>query len=273
MALDFSIFTAPEAWVSLLTLTFLEIVLGVDNLVFIAITTNRLPESRQRLGRRLGLAGALVMRIILLCFAAYIIRMTDPLFTVQAVQIHGEPLSLSVRDLVLILGGIYLIFKGIAELRDKLALTEERAEAGHDGASLKRIGLAQAVGTIMVMDLVFSLDSVFTAVGLSGQLLVMIPAVVIAVVLMMIFADPISSFINRHAQMKLLALAFIVAIGVLLVLEGFELTTGIELLGMGLENLMVYFAMIFALVLEFIQMRYTANLERMKAEVAAQNGE
>lgn len=120
----------------------------------------------------------------------------------------------------------------------------------------------------MVMDMVFSLDSVFTAVGLSGQLLVMIPAVIIAVTIMMIFADPISNFINKHAEMKILALTFIMAIGVLLVLEGLDLVTGIQLLGMGIENLMVYFAMIFSLVLEFIQMRYNKNLNRMHEEIA-----
>lgn len=269
MSLDFSIFTTPEAWISLLTLTFLEIVLGIDNLVFIAITSGRLPENQQHIGRRLGLAAAMVMRCILLCIAAWLVSMTYPLFAISAVQIHGEALSLSLRDLVLIAGGIYLVYKGIGELRDKLGLVEEKADSGYHEGGLKTIGLGQAVFTIMLMDIVFSLDSVFTAVGLSGQLLVMVPAVIIAVTIMMVFADPISNFINRHAEMKILALTFIVAIGVLLILEGFDLVTGIQLLGMGIENLMVYFAMVFSLILEFIQMRYDKNLSRLNEEMAA----
>lgn len=268
--LDFSIFTTPEAWISLLTLTFLEVVLGIDNLVFIAITSNRLPENKQYIGRRLGLAAAMVMRCILLCIAAWLVSLTNPLFTIDAIHVHGGPMAISVRDLVLICGGIYLIYKGIAELRDKLKLTEERAEAGHEGAKVKRIGLAHAVLVIMVMDIVFSLDSVFTAVGLSGHILIMVPAVIIAVTVMIVFADPISNFINKHAEMKILALTFIAAIGVLLILEGTGFVTGIELLGMGLENIIVYFAMIFSLVLEFIQMRYNKNLAKLHQDIARQ---
>lgn len=130
MSLDFSIFTTPEAWISLLTLTFLEVVLGIDNLVFIAITSDRLPENKKHIGRRLGLAGAMIMRCILLCLAAYLVSMTQPLFTIDFIQIHGEAMSISLRDLVLICGGIYLVYKGISELRDKLALTERRRNMG-----------------------------------------------------------------------------------------------------------------------------------------------
>lgn len=268
MALDFSIFASPEAWLSLFTLTFLEIVLGIDNLVFIAITSNRLPSNQKHIGRRLGLAGAMIMRICLLCLISWIMQLTNPLFSIEAIQVHGEAFSISVRDLILICGGIYLIYKGVAELKDKLALSEEKAEAGHHEGGIKKISLAQAVATIMVMDIVFSLDSVITAVGLSGHLAVMIPAVIIAVAVMIIFADPISDFINNHAEMKILALVFITVIGMLLILEGLELVTGIELMGMGLENIVVYFAMAFSVVLELIQMRYNRNLEKMHAEIA-----
>jgi len=260
MSLDFSIFASPEAWISLVTLTFLEVVLGIDNLVFIAITSNRLPKNKQHIGRRIGLFGAMLMRCCLLCLISFIMSLTKPAFTI------GD-FSCSWRDLILIAGGIYLIYKGIVELRDKLSLVEEKAEAGHKDAVLKQIGLFQAVATIMVMDIVFSLDSVITACGLSGQILVMIPAVIIAVSIMIIFADPISNFINTHAEMKILALAFITMIGVLLIIEGFELTTGIEVMGIGLENLVVYFAMFFAVILEMIQMRYRRNLAKMHKEV------
>ena len=166
--MDLSIFASPEAWISLVSLIFLEIVLGVDNLVFISITTNRLPEDKQHIGRKLGLAGALVMRIIFLCFASFLVHMTAPLFTIDlGPYAHG----FSVRDLVLLVGGGYLIYKGIAELRDTLKLTELKAEHCEEHKALHRIALPQAVGTIMVMDLVFSIDSVITAVGMADHLM------------------------------------------------------------------------------------------------------
>lgn len=265
--MDLAIYATSEAWISLLTLTFLEIVLGVDNLVFIAITTDRLPENKQHIGRRLGLLGALCMRIFLLCIISWIIHLSTPLFTLDWFIVHGHPYSMSWRDLVLIAGGVYLVYKGIVELREMLALKQQKADVGHEGAVVKKITLGQAIGTIMLMDMVFSLDSVITAAGLSGELVVMIPAVIVAVMIMIIFADPISNFINKHAQIKILALVFITTIGLLLVCEGFEITSGMEVLGMQLENLIVYFAMAFSLVLELIQMRYDRNLARFKQEL------
>ena len=261
--MDPSIFTTPEAWISLITLIFLEIVLGVDNLVFISITTNRLPEEKQHIGRKLGLAGALVMRIVFLCFASYLVHMTVPLFTVDlGPYAHG----FSVRDLVLLVGGGYLIYKGVAELRETLKLTEVKAEHCEEHKALHRITLPQAVGTIMVMDLVFSIDSVITAVGMADHLIIMIIAVMLAVILMMVFIDPISDFINGHPEMKMLALTFIVAIGALLVIDSAGFHTGIELLHMPLEKLMVYFAMVFCIVLELVQMRYNKNLAAWQKE-------
>lgn len=270
--MDLSIFATPEAWISLVTLIFLEIILGVDNLVFISITTNRLPEDKQHIGRKLGLAGALVMRIVFLCFASYLVHMTAPIFTVDlGAYSHG----FSVRDLVLLIGGVYLIYKGIAELRDMLKLTEIKAEHCEEHKALHMITLPQAVGTIMVMDLVFSIDSVITAVGMADHLIIMIIAVMLAVFMMMIFIDPISNFINGHPEMKMLALTFIIAIGGLLVIDSAGFHTGIELLHMPLEKLIVYFAMVFCIVLELIQMRYNKNFlswrkDRWKNETAAQ---
>ncbi|MEC4183198.1 TerC family protein [Adlercreutzia sp. R21] len=263
--MDLSIFATPEAWISLLTLIFLEIVLGVDNLVFISITTNRLPAEKQHIGRKLGLAGALVMRILFLCFASYLVHMTTPLFSIDVgFFAHG----FSVRDIVMLVGGGYLIYKGIRELVDVLALTEIKAQTSEAHKALHAIGLPQAVGTIMVMDLVFSIDSVITAVGLAEHLIIMILAVMIAVILMMVFIDPISNFINSHPEMKILALVFIAAIGVLLVLDSAGITTGIEVLDMHLEKIMVYFAMIFAVVLELVQMRFNTNLTAWKKQLA-----
>ncbi len=270
--MDLSIFTSPEAWISLISLIFLEIVLGVDNLVFISITTNRLPPEKQHIGRKLGLAGALIMRIIFLCFASFLVHMTAPLFTVNLGAFsHG----FSVRDLVLLIGGVYLIYKGIAEILDMLKLTEIKAEHSDEHKALHMIALPQAVGTIMVMDLVFSIDSVITTVGMADHLIIMIIAVMIAVFMMMIFIDPISNFINGHPEMKMLALTFIVAIGALLVIDSAGIHTGIELLHMPLEKLIVYFGMVFCIVLELIQMRYNANFlawrkSRWKDETKAQ---
>lgn len=277
---DLSIFATPEAWISLITLIFLEIVLGIDNLVFISITTNRLPEDKQHIGRKLGLAGALVMRVLFLCFASYLVHMTDALFTVDLGPYqHG----FSVRDIVLLLGGAYLIYKGITEVIDMLRLTEVKAHHSEEHKALHMIGLPQAVGTIMVMDIVFSIDSVITAVGMADHLIIMIIAVMLAVFMMMIFIDPISNFINGHPEMKMLALTFIVAIGALLVIDAAGFHTGIEMLHMPLEKIMVYFAMVFCIVLELIQMRYNyalkawmaqrwredsdAQLDRLKAEM------
>lgn len=261
--MDLSIFATPEAWISLVTLMFLEVVLGVDNIVFISITTNRLPPEKQHIGRKLGLLGAMVSRCIFLCFASFLVHMTNPLFTIDLGFFSHD---FNVRDLVLLLGGAYLIYKGIEELRDVLALTEEKAEHSEEHKELHRIGLGQAVATIMVMDVVFSIDSVITAVGLAQHLIIMIMAVVFAVIIMMVFIDAISDFINKHTEMKILALVFITVIGVLLFLDSLGINSGIEVLDMHMEKLMVYFAMVFAVILELIQMRWSSNLAKWKAE-------
>ena len=242
--MDLSIFATPEAWISLLTLMFLEVVLGVDNIVFISITTNRLAPEHQHIGRKLGLLGAMISRCIFLCFASYLVHMTKPLFTLDLGFFQH---AFNVRDLVLLAGGAYLIYKGIDELRDVLALTEEKAAHSEENKQLHRIGLGQAIATIMVMDLVFSIDSVITAVGLAEHLI-------------------IADFINRHTEMKILALVFITVIGLLLFFDSLGINSGIEVLGMHMEKLMVYCAMVFAVVLELIQMRYSSNLAKWKEE-------
>lgn len=256
--MDFSIFATPEAWISLVTLLFLEIILGVDNIVFISITTDRLPPEKRHIGRKLGLAGALVMRILFLSLASFLVHISQPLFSID---LGSWQHAVSVRDIILFAGGAYLIYKGIAELRSMLALTELKELHEEESGSLHFIGLGQAVGTIMVMDVVFSIDSVITAVGLADHLIIMILAVLVAILLMMVFIDPISEFINKNAEMKILALTFIAMIGLLLVLDALGIHTGITLLEMSLEKLMVYFAMLFSVIMEFIQIRYRNNLE------------
>ncbi|MCD8316186.1 MAG: TerC family protein [Eggerthellaceae bacterium] len=263
--MDLSIFLTAEAWISLATLIFLEIVLGIDNLVFISITTNRLPPEKQHIGRRLGLAGALIMRILFLCFASFLVHMTFSVFTIDiGFYNHG----FSIRDLVLGVGGIYLIYKGIKELYEMLKLTEYKAEVSEEHMARHRIGLPQAILTIMVMDIVFSIDSVITAVGLAQHLIIMILAVIIAVIMMMVFIDFISNFINNNPQIKILALVFISVIGILLLLDGMGIVSDIEIFDMHVEKLMVYFAMIFAFILELIQMRFDNNFKKWKSEEA-----
>ena len=261
--LDFSIFATAEAWISLVTLLFLEIILGVDNIVFISITSNRLPPEKQHLGRKLGLAGAMLMRIAFLCLASYLVHLVKPLFTID---LGFWSRGMSVRDLILLIGGAYLIYKGIVELRDLISLKELKEEGESGAAGGKRLTLPQAVGTIMVMDIVFSIDSVITAVGLANHLIIMILAVIAAVVIMMVFIDPVSEFIDRNVEMKILALTFIAMIGILLVLDSLGINSGIEVLDMHMEKVMVYFAMLFSVVMEFVQIAYKKNLEKWKHE-------
>lgn len=266
---DFSVFTTADAWISLVTLLFLEIVLGIDNIVFISITSNRLPKNQQHIGRILGLAGAFLSRVAFLSVASWLTHMTKPLFTIDlGFFAHG----FSVRDIILFLGGAYLIYKGIDELRGVLALTEEKEE--HDAKTTSKparsISLFGAVVTIMVMDIVFSIDSVITAVGLSDHLIIMVLAVMLAIILMMFFIDAISDFINKHVEMKVLALVFICVIGCLLFVDSLGINSGIEVLDMHMEKLMVYFAMVFSVVLELIQMRRKANFEKWQKSL--QNG-
>lgn len=249
---DFTIFATAEAWISLITLFFLEIVLGVDNIVFITLTTDRLPEEKRHIGRRLGLAGALIMRILFLSVASYLVHVTVPLLPIESG--YFAPGLFSVRDIILLAGGTYLIYKGISELRSMSS--DGDSDTLGDGIKAQRmISLPQAVGTIMVMDIVFSIDSVITAVGLADHLIIMIIAVISAVLLMMVFIDSISNFIDRHVEMKRLALAFIIIVGILLVFDSLHITTHIEVLDMHLEKLIVYIIMAITVVVTLVRIR------------------
>ncbi len=265
---DFSVFAHVETWVQLLTLLFLELVLGIDNLVFIAITTDRLPERLRTLGRRFGLIAAFVMRSLLLCFATWIISLKLTLFTLPFALLGMDP-EISGKDIILLVGGAYLIFKGIQELIEKLRMHEEMEEMNHPTApKRKMIGLPQAIFTIALMDIIFSLDSVITAVGMADILIVMILAVMLAITIMIIFADPIANFISANASVKILALVFIVAVGVKLVIEslGFELP--IEGIAFDGFDLMLYFGLGLSLILTAIQMSYNKRLDALKESKA-----
>jgi predicted tellurium resistance membrane protein TerC len=225
--------TDPQIWVALLTLTFLEIVLGVDNIIFISILSGKLPEEQQPRARRLGLLGAMVMRVILLFSLAWIIRLTEPWFTVVGQEISG-------RDLILILGGLFLLAKSTYEIHDKL-----EGEEGHASAKVAASFMSVLV-QIMLLDIVFSLDSVITAVGMVDELWVMITAVVIAVGIMMLSAEAISAFVHKHPTVKMLALSFLLLIGLSLLLEGFD---------HHVPKGYIYFAMGFSVFVEMINLR------------------
>jgi predicted tellurium resistance membrane protein TerC len=197
----------PQIWASLVTLTALEIVLGVDNLVFIAIVAGRLPPERQNRARQVGLALALITRLALLASIVWIISLTRPLF-----DLFGQPVSW--RDIVLIAGGLFLLYKGTREIHRRLEGDEREAAAGG------RASFAGVVAQIMLLDIVFSLDSVITAVGMANELWVMATAIIIAVAIMLVASKPLAEFVERHPTVKMLALSFLLLIGMTLIAEG-----------------------------------------------------
>jgi predicted tellurium resistance membrane protein TerC len=229
-----------ESLISLLTLLSLEVVLGIDNVIFIAILAGRLPQADQPRARRLGIGMAVITRILLLLSIAWVMKLTYPLVS------FGE-WSFSGKQLILFLGGLFLIGKSTYEIHDKL----EGAEHGH-GAGGGRAALTAVVLQIMVVDIVFSLDSVITAVGMTPHVPIMIVAVLLAAAVMMVFAGPISDFVHKHPTMKMLALAFLILIGVMLVGEAF---------GQHVSKGYIYFAMAFSLGVELLNMRLRGKAE------------
>jgi predicted tellurium resistance membrane protein TerC len=225
--------TDPQIWIALATLTFLEIVLGVDNVIFISILSGKLPADQQPRARRLGLLGAMVTRVMLLFSLAWIIRLTEPWFRVVGQEISG-------RDLILIGGGLFLLAKSTYEIHDKLE--------GEEGHASNRVAasFASVIVQIMLLDIVFSLDSVITAVGMVDELWVMVAAVMISVGIMMASAEAISAFVHRHPTVKMLALSFLLLIGMSLILEGFD---------QHIRKGYIYFAMGFSVFVEMINLR------------------
>jgi predicted tellurium resistance membrane protein TerC len=239
----------PEAWIALATLALLEIVLGIDNLVFIAILTDRLPRAQRPLAYRLGLTGAMVTRVVLLLGLSWIMHLTAPLFTVAGNAFSG-------RDLIVLVGGLFLIGKSAHEIYEKVEAPAEDHATARKAASAK---LGGVILQIAVMDIIFSLDSVITAVGMVEDVPVMIAAIVLAIGVMLIFARKVGDFVNRHPSMKLLALSFMLLIGVLLVAEGFD---------QHLPKGYVYAAMGFALFVELLNMRFRAKHASVAPSVA-----
>jgi predicted tellurium resistance membrane protein TerC len=235
---DLSPFHRVDGWISLLTLTALEVVLGIDNLVFLSIMTGKLPPERQPLARRLGLGLALVMRVLLLLAMSWLITLEKNLFTV-----FGE--GFSGRDLILIGGGLFLVGKATHEIFDRMEVDHSSDQRRKPGASFGAV-----VTQIVLLDLVFSVDSVITAVGMARALSIMVAAVVIAVGVMLVFAGPISAFVERHPSLKILALSFLLLIGVVLVADG---------MGQHIPKGYVYFAMAFSLGVELLNLKLRAR--------------
>ena len=225
-----------QSLISLITLASLEIVLGIDNVIFIAILAGRLPKRDQPRARRLGIGMAVISRIALLLGIAWVMRLTEPLFAILGASFSG-------KQLILLGGGLFLIAKATYEIHDKL---EGQEHAPGSGAARATHALAGVIVQIMLIDLVFSLDSVITAVGMTPHVELMIIAVILAALVMLIFAGPISDFVQKHPTFKMLALAFLILIGVMLVAEGF---------GQHIDKGYIYFAMTFSLIVELLNMR------------------
>lgn len=229
------IFLHSETWVAMLTLTFLEIVLGIDNIIFISIVTDKLPKEKQALGRNLGLALALVFRIGLLLGITWIIGFTEPIFSLFEHDFSG-------RDLILLAGGLFLLGKSTSEIHHKLEGESEDREPGAKAG----LTLGSALIQIIALDMVFSFDSILTAIGLTEHVLIMIGAVIISMIVMMLFSGVISRFINERPTLQILALAFLILIGFMLMIEavGFHVPKGY-----------IYFAVAFSLIVEMINIR------------------
>jgi predicted tellurium resistance membrane protein TerC len=243
---DLSWVSDPHAWVAMLTLTVMEIVLGIDNIVFISILVDRLPEAERPRARFLGLGFAMVTRIMLLLSISWVMKLKEPLFALMGHDISG-------KDLILILGGLFLLYKATTEIHHKV---EGHAESGKQSGT--RAALGAILMQIAILDIVFSLDSVITAVGMVEHVSVMVAAVLISVGFMMFFAGPVSGFISRHPTVKMLALSFLLLIGTTLVAEGFHVH---------FSKNYVYFAMAFSVLVESLNIRMKKKAEdRAKAE-------
>lgn len=225
--------TDPNAWIGLVTLTALEVVLGIDNIIFISILAGKLPANQQSKARKTGLFLAMIMRILLLVSLAWIMRLTAPLFSLLGNEFSG-------RDLILIGGGLFLLAKSTYEIHDKL----EGQETG--GPVRSAPTFASVIVQIMLLDIVFSLDSVITAVGMISRVGIMISAIIIAVIIMMVFANAVSDFVHRHPTIKMLALSFLLMIGLMLLADGF---------GYHIPKGYVYFAMAFSVFVEMLNIR------------------
>ncbi|MEV4080217.1 TerC family protein [Nonomuraea fuscirosea] len=241
----------PNIWIGFFTLVALEIVLGIDNIIFISILAGKLPPEQRDRARVLGLAAALVSRLLLLCGLSWVVQLTQPLFTVLGQEISG-------RDLILLLGGLFLLGKSVTEIHHSM-----ETPAGKDGKQAAAVSFTSVIVQIMVLDVVFSLDSVITAVGMVDELGVMIAAVVVAVVVMLFASGPISRFVDAHPTIKMLALSFLVLIGVVLVAEGLD---------QHIPKGYIYFAMAFSVIVELLNIRVRSRHAKKQQQAHQEGG-
>jgi predicted tellurium resistance membrane protein TerC len=241
------IFLHGETWIAILTLTFLEIVLGIDNIIFISIVTNKLPSKRQPTARNTGLILAMVFRVGLLLGITYIISFSKPLFTIA---LWDWSFDVSGRDIILFAGGIFLLAKSTSEMHQKIEAKE------HGLREMKKRGISAAIIQIALLDIIFSFDSILTAIGLTKHVLLMIIAVLIAMVIMMLFSGYISRFINKHPTLQILALSFLVLIGFMLIVDAMHYEV---------PKAYIYFAVIFSLLVELLNMRMRRKTKRKLA--------
>jgi predicted tellurium resistance membrane protein TerC len=240
------IFLHGEAWIALLTLTFLEVVLGIDNIIFISIVTGKLPEDKQRFSRNTGLALAMIFRVALLLLITHIIGLSKPLFSLEGISIHFD---VSFRDLILMAGGIFLIAKSTTEMHQKIEGIE------HHQKEQRSRKISGAIMQIILLDIIFSFDSILTAIGLTREVLLMIIAVIISMFIMMFFSGFISRFINKHPTLQVLALSFLILIGFMLIVDAlhYEVPKGY-----------IYFAVLFSLLVEMLNMRMRKKIKKNK---------
>ena len=236
----------PEIWISLLTLTLLEIVLGIDNIIFISILSGKLPNEQQARARRLGLGLALITRVLLLCGLAWVVRLDKPFWEPKVLSWQ---LAVSGKDVILIVGGLFLLAKSVFEIHEKL-----EGEDGH-ATNKMTVTFGSVIFQILMLDIVFSLDSVITAVGMVKQIGVMIAAVILAMIVMLVFVNKISAFVDRHPTIKMLALSFLILIGTMLVAEGFH---------QHVNKGYIYFAMAFALGVEILNIRLRTKAPKVE---------
>jgi predicted tellurium resistance membrane protein TerC len=246
------IFLKAETWLALLTLTFFEVVLGIDNIIFISIVSNRLPIEIRARTRNTGLLLAMGVRILLLLTITWVMKFTEPLFMVP--EWIADDSSISGRDLILIFGGMFLIAKSTREINHEMEGEEETLA---QGGQKKKVNVAGIIGQIILLDIIFSFDSILTAVGLTNQVIIMIVAVMLSIGIMIIFSGHISEFIHRHPSMEVLALGFLILIGFMIFLEG---------LGKEVPKGYIYFAIVFSMIIEMVNIRVRNRRKKVKEE-------
>lgn len=248
------IFLKPEAWLALLTLTFFEVVLGIDNIIFISIVSNRLPLEIRAKTRNMGLLLAMGVRILLLITITWVMKFQQPLFGVP--HWISEDASISGRDLILIFGGLFLIAKSTREINHQTEGEDEELTID----TKKKVNVAGIIAQIIMLDIIFSFDSILTAVGLTDEIIIMIIAVVLSIGIMIIFSGRISDFINKHPSMEVLALGFLILIGFMIFLEGLD---------KDIPKGYIYFAVVFSMVIEMINIRVRKRRVKVKSEFHA----